>query len=156
MPKQRILKVHAIKNGTVIDHIPAGRGLTLVKLLKLFSHKGVVTIGLNFESKKLTQKDIIKIEKRELTPDEVNQVAIFAPTATLNIIRQFGVVKKTRLQIPKVIKRVLRCPNPNCITNAEHVMTKFYSQIEKKKLLLSCHYCEKTFSEEEIHQFNTH
>lgn len=155
MERSKIIRVSAIKEGTVIDHIPAGRGLILAKFLKLSEHKKIVTLGLNFRSRRLGQKDIIKIEGKALDPQEVNQVAILAPSATLNIIRNFQVVKKIKLKIPKIVEGIVACPNPACITNSEEVITKFYPQIFKKKIRLTCHYCEKIFSENELAQFNS-
>ena len=86
----RAFKVYAIEDGTVIDHIQAGRAMKIISILKLASHKNTVTVGLNFGSDHLGRKDIIKVEDRELTPEEANRVAIFAPKATINIIRNFN------------------------------------------------------------------
>lgn len=146
MKTLRPFKVFAIKNGTVIDHIPAGKGLLLIKTLKLPREKKIVTIGLNLKSKKLGLKDLVKIEDRELTQEEVNQVALFAPAATINIIRNFEVAKKMKVRIPAIIVNLLKCPNPKCITENEQVITKFYPLAQG----FCCHYCERIFSEEEI------
>lgn len=139
-------KVPAIKNGTVIDHIPAGRALTLVKVLKLPKHDKIVSLGLNFKSKAQGKKDLIKVEDKELTPEEVSQVAILVPNATINIIRNFEVVKKFKPQMPEEIVKLITCPNPKCITNNEPVITKFHPLGGSYK----CHYCERGFTEEEI------
>lgn len=145
----RAYKVYAIKNGTVIDHIPEGKGMEIIDLLNLRKWKKIVTLGIGFNSKRYNKKDIIKIENKELTPEEANKIAIIAPTATLNIIRDFKLVKKTKLKIPDVIKGIIKCANPACITNNEPVKTKF-SHEPGKKLRIHCDYCERYFDEEDI------
>jgi len=145
----RTYKVYAIKNGTVIDHIPEGKGLSIIDLLNLRKWKKIVTLGIGFSSKRLGKKDLVKIENKELTPDEVNKIAIIAPTATLNIIRNFKIAKKTNVQLPEMIEGIVRCPNPACITNHDQAKTKFYHE-PGKQVMLRCHYCERYFTEEDI------
>lgn len=145
----RAFKVYAIKNGTVIDHIPEGKALELVDLLNLRQWKKIVTVGIGFTSKKYGKKDIVKIENKEFTPEEVNKVAIIAPNATLNIIRNFERIKKERLKIPETIEGILKCPNPACITNHEPVVTKFYQE-KNRTLHVRCRYCERYFNEDDI------
>ena len=138
----RAFRVFAIKEGTVIDHIDAGSALKIIRILNLADEQKIVSVGLNFSSKGLGMKDIIKVEKRELTPDEINRVAIFAPHATINIIRDFKVTKKFKVQIPDSIHNVIVCPNPKCVTNVEKITTRF-TRIETG--LYKCEYCEKTY-----------
>lgn len=145
----RPYKVYAIKDGTVIDHIPEGKGLTIIDLLNLRKWRKTVTLGIGFTSKRLGKKDLVKIENKELTPDEVNKIAIIAPTATLNIIRNFKIAKKSKLRLPDVVDCIIKCTNPACITNHDNVRTKFYRE-PGKKLVLRCHYCERYFNEENI------
>lgn len=145
----RAFKVYAIKNGTVIDHIPEGKGLKIIRLLGLKEWDNIVTLGMRLDSKHHGKKDIVKIEKRELTPQEVNKIAIIAPTATLNIIRNFKIAKKTQVAIPDVIEEIIRCPNPNCVTNHESVKTRF-TLVKRKPIRLRCYFCERIFKEEEI------
>ena len=149
----RAFKVFAIEKGTVIDHIPAGHGLKIIQILKLYNNEKIVTTGLNFPSKTLKKKDIIKVEDRELTPDEANKVAILAPTATINIIRNFELVKKFKVEMPSQVDKIIVCPNPKCITNNENMETVFYTQINKDAVSLNCRYCEKTFLQEEIIEY---
>ncbi len=146
----RAYKVYSIENGTVIDHIPAENGLALISLLGLHRRGSVVTMGTNFASKKLGKKDIVKIENRELTPDEFNQVSLIAPMATINIIRASKNIKKYTIAMPAFFERIIKCPNHKCITNSEACATKFYSQMKGKSLSLRCHYCEKVFPQDEI------
>ncbi|MFA4640285.1 aspartate carbamoyltransferase regulatory subunit [Pyrococcus kukulkanii] len=145
------LKVSAIREGTVIDHIPAGKGLKVIEILKLgkLSNGGAVLLAINVPSKKLGRKDIVKVEGKFLSEEEVNKIALVAPTATVNIIRDYEVVEKFKVEIPDVIEGILRCANPNCITHYEYVTTKFYV-ISREPLKVRCHYCERTMEEEEI------
>lgn len=147
--KLRTFKVYALKNGTVIDHIPAGKGVEIIELLKLKQWNKTVTLGMGFTSKKLGKKDIVKIETKELGINEVNKVAVIAPTATLNIIRDYKRNKKTRLTVPDVIEGIIKCPNPACITNHEPVKTRF-SKEPQKTLRVCCNYCERYFNADEI------
>src|SRR5690242_12317836 len=105
----KTLSVSAIKNGTVIDHIRAGQALRIVKLLGLLENKNKVTLGLNLPSKLIGQKDLIKIENRALTNDEANEVVIFAPEATINIIKDFEVKQKINTHLPNIIANVFIC-----------------------------------------------
>jgi aspartate carbamoyltransferase regulatory subunit len=139
----RELIVSKIENGTVIDHIPAGRALTVLRVLGITGKEGVrVALVMNVESGKLGRKDIVKIEGRELTPEEVNIISAVAPTATINIIRNFEVVKKFKVSPPEVIKGRFRCKNPTCITNAprEPVEPTFYL-VKREPPLFVCAYC---------------
>jgi len=157
MPKiakdTRAFKVFTIKQGTAIDHITAGSALKIIRILNLAEHDKIVTVGLNFPSKQLRLKDIIKVENRELTPEEIARVAIFAPQATINIIRDFTVFKKFKAEIPKIIDYVIICPNPKCITNNEQMPSKFHVLNEKNVLKLKCHYCERAFKQTEIKDY---
>ncbi|WP_324736484.1 aspartate carbamoyltransferase regulatory subunit [Thermococcus sp. SY098] len=144
------LKVSAIKEGTVIDHIPAGKGLKVIEILNLDAlNGGTVLLAMNVHSKKLGRKDIVKVEGKYLSEEEVNKIALIAPTATVNIIRDYKVAEKFNVEVPEKISGILRCANPNCISNHEYVVPKFYV-ISKEPLKVRCHYCERTMEEEEI------
>jgi aspartate carbamoyltransferase regulatory subunit len=136
------LRVSKIKDGTVIDHITGGHALDVVKILGISGRdRGPITIAINVPSKQLKAKDIVKIEGRELNPQEVHKIALLAPHATINIIRDYKVVKKQEVKLPKVIENIIRCANPACISNSnEPVRAKFYVDCEEP-LLLKCHYC---------------
>jgi len=149
----RPYKVFAIENGTVIDHVTVGYAIRIIRLLNLPIDNRVVTTGLNFKSKTMGLKDIIKVENRELTPEEVSIIALFAPNASINIIRDFKVYKKFKVEVPKKIDKLVVCPNPKCITNHERMSTVFYAT-HNGQLKLKCHYCEKTFKGEEIKNYN--
>ncbi len=142
----KTLSVAAINEGTVIDHIPAGQGMRIVRLLKLAGQHNQVTLGLNLPSKTMGYKDLIKVEGREVSEEEANQIAVFAPKATLNIIRGFERVKKFAVTLPKRVKKVLRCPNERCVTNHEALHTHFELEKRVHVVQLKCYYCEKSFA----------
>ncbi|MFH1790221.1 MAG: aspartate carbamoyltransferase regulatory subunit [bacterium] len=149
----RAFRVFAIKEGTVIDHIQAGSALKIIQLLNLSADNKIVSVGMNFSSKGLKYKDIIKVEKRELTPTEINKVAIFAPQATINIIRNYKVAKKFKVEMPKLIEHVIVCPNPKCITNNDETDTVFKVLSKNGQLKMQCYYCEKIFKQDEIREY---
>ena len=153
MTKDKKLLVAAIKNGTVIDHINAGHALKIIRLLNLADHKNLVTVGLNLPSKATRIKDLIKVEGRELTPEEINRIAIFAPHGTMNIIKNYEVVKKFHAEIPDIVEYVIVCPNLKCITNHENMNSKFHVLENKGEITLKCHYCEKSYLENEIKDY---
>ena len=142
------LKVDAIRKGTVIDHIPAGKGMQVADLINI-SGENIVMIGISLHSKKVGKKDIIKIENRELSQEEINSIALIAPSATITIIKDFDVIRKAKAEIPESIEGLILCPNPKCITNSENIRTKFMVT-DEKPLQVRCHYCEKKYLVDEI------
>lgn len=136
------LQVSAIENGTVIDHIPAKSVFQVVKLLGLESCREQILFGTNLESKKFGKKGIVKVANRFFESDEINKIALAAPSATLIVIRDYQVVEKKKVEIPDHIQKYVRCVNPNCITNHEKIATKF-QVIDKEDIRLQCQYCEK-------------
>jgi aspartate carbamoyltransferase regulatory subunit len=146
----KTLLVSAIENGTVIDHINAGQALRIIHLLDLRAKKYCVTVGMNLPSKHMSFKDIIKIENLVLKNEQANEVTVFAPEATINIIRNFEVVQKITTTLPPYIENVFDCPNPVCITRTEPVVTFFNIETESKQVNLVCKYCEKKFDRNEV------
>jgi aspartate carbamoyltransferase regulatory subunit len=147
----KTLSVSAIKNGTVIDHIRAGQALRIMKLLKVLdANKNKVTLGLNLPSRLMGLKDLMKIENRVLTNDEANEIVIFAPEATINIIENFEVKQKITTHLPESIANVFHCPNRACVTTKESVNTIFHISDQGKKVKLTCHYCEKEFDRDKV------
>lgn len=142
------LRVRRIENGTVIDHITAGKALSVLKILGLpDSSQGVVSILLNSLGK-YGKKDVVKIENRELKGEEVDRIALIAPNATINIIRNFNVTRKNKVRIPSFVEGVARCINPNCISNSnEPITSKFKVNNEEEGLKLRCFYCGRVISE---------
>ena len=143
------LKVDPIKSGTVIDHITAGKALQVADILNLKNPKNLMMIGVNLSSNKMGKKDIIKIENRVLTADEVNGIALISPNASLIIIEDFEVVKKQRISIPKHINKHIVCPNSNCVTNVENVTTRF-ELAKQNPVRVRCEYCEKEYNIEDV------
>ena len=150
---ERELRVSKIKDGTVIDHINSGYALDVVKILRITGReKRIMTIAINVPSKHLRAKDIVKIEGRALNTQEVNKIALVAPHATINIIRNYDVVEKLEVKLPKVIEDIIKCANPACISNSnEPVEAKFYVESEEP-LLLKCHYCGYILEKGEVLQ----
>ncbi len=144
------LSVSAIKNGTVIDHIPQGQALRIMHLLTLLKRKFKIMAGMNLPSKRLGTKDLIKIENYILTEDEANEIVVFAPPATINVIEDFTVVNKISTHLPAMMKAVFICPNTICITHAESIDSAFHISEEGKQIKLTCHYCEKVFHRDQV------
>ncbi len=141
--------VRKIENGSVIDHITGGKGLQVARILDLNNEDKAVVL-INVDSKKLGNKDIVKIENKFLDDNEVNKIALISPNATLNIIRNRNIIEKKSVALPDKIEKIVKCPNKNCITNTnEPIETKFF--VEKKEpIWLRCFYCERLFSSQEI------
>lgn len=148
-----LLYVSKIKNGTVIDHIAGGHALDVARILGITGReKKVITIAMNVPSKLSKVKDIVKIEGRELDSQEVHKIALLAPEATINIIREYEVAEKRKVRLPRLIENIIRCANPACISNSnEPVEAKFYVENEDP-LLLKCHYCGYIIERKDILQ----
>ena len=147
------LRVSKIKDGTVIDHITGGHALDVVRILGITGReKGPITIAINVPSKRFVTKDIVKIEGRELNPEEVHRIALLAPHANINIIRNYNVAEKQEVKIPGIIENIIKCTNPACISNSnEPVKAKFYINSEEP-LLLKCHYCSNIIEKKDVLQ----
>lgn len=139
---KQALQVAALRNGTVIDHIPSESVFTIIRLLELEHMTNNITIGYNLESKKLGTKGIIKIADKYFCDEEINRIAVIAPNIVLNIIRDYEVIEKKEVRLPDSLKGIVKCANPQCITNNEPMATLMHV-IDKKQCVLRCHYCEK-------------
>ena len=138
------LLVRRIPEGTVIDHIDAGRGLLVLEALGIDgTDGGQVTIALNVPSGKFRKKDIVKIENRFLKEDDTNKLAVIAPKATINKIRNYKLVEKHRVALPNEIERIFRCPNPDCITNSTEKIESVMAVLDKSGNILQCKYCKR-------------
>lgn len=136
------LIVRRIRDGTVIDHIDAGRGLKVLDALGVDGMDGtLITIALNVPSGKFKKKDIIKVESMFLQGDDTNKLAIIAPSSTVNIIRSYKLVEKRRASLPNEIDRVFRCTNPGCITNSGERIDSVMEVVDKNGPVLKCRYC---------------
>jgi aspartate carbamoyltransferase regulatory subunit len=138
------LVVSALENGTVLDHIPAENVYKALDLLGLKDIQNQITIGINLNSKAQGRKGIIKIENRFFEDEELGKLALIAPMATVNVIRDFKVVEKKKLKMPKEIIGIAKCQNPKCVTNHQPIKTRFKTVMKDDKISLLCQYCEKT------------
>lgn len=143
------LKVSAINEGTVIDHIPAQNLFKVINILGLDKIKNQITFGTNLDSKKLGSKAIVKVSNKFFEDDEINKIALIAPHAKLNIIRDYMVVEKKVVEIPGEIIGIVKCFNPKCITNFENATTRF-KVVGTSPIALRCKYCEKHTVGEQI------
>jgi aspartate carbamoyltransferase regulatory subunit len=147
----RELRVTKIKDGTVIDHIRGGFALDVVKILGITGkEKRVMTIAINVPSKRFGVKDIVKIEGKELSSQEVNRIALVAPHASINIVRDYAVIEKLEVKLPITFEGILKCVNPCCISNSdEPITTKFHAK-QEEPLVLKCHYCGFTIEQTNV------
>lgn len=143
------LVVVALENGTVIDHIPTDKLFQVVSILKLDTIDTQITIGNNLGSKKLNKKGIVKISDKFFEPKEINKITLIAPCAKLNIVKNYEVAEKKRLELPDEITGIVKCINPKCITNNEPVQTRFHV-MDKNNVAIRCHYCERVIQQEDI------
>lgn len=146
---KQALQVAALRNGTVIDHIPSEKLFTIVRLLGLEHMKNNITIGFNLESKKLGRKGIIKIADKFFCDEEINRISVVAPHVKLNIIRDYEVVEKKTVTLPDELVGLVKCNNPKCITNNEPMPSRF-EVIDKEKGTIKCRYCERKINKEDI------
>jgi len=147
--KDKKLEVSAIENGTVIDHIPAKALFKVISILGLDNIDRQITFGTNLESKRLGKKAIIKLSDIFFKDADINKIALVAPQAKLNIIRNYGVVEKKIVEVPDEIMGIAKCMNPKCITNNEKIVTRF-QVVSKRDVRLKCHYCEKITDQEHM------
>lgn len=138
--------IRAIENGIVIDHLPAGVAWKVADILGLIEQQeGKISLGDNHRSNKVAGlKSFIKIEGRNLSNYEMDLIALVAPNATLNLIRDGKVFEKKQVKLPETLIGVVKCPNLNCISNkeSEGIKTKIYCKDD----IFSCHYCRQIFS----------
>jgi aspartate carbamoyltransferase regulatory subunit len=133
------LRVSKIRNGTVIDHVAAGQALNVLAILGIDGAGGEsVSVGMNVPSSRLGRKDVVKVEGRELSPSEVDVLSLIAPDATINIIREYEVAEKLRVDRPDSVEGVLSCPNHNCITNDDEPVTSRFDVVGDG---VRCSYC---------------
>ena len=147
--KDKKMEVSAIENGTVIDHIPAKVLFKVIAILGLDHIDKPITFGTNLDSKKLGKKAIIKLSDTFFIDKDINKIALVAPQAKLNIIKNYSVVEKKIVEVPDEIIGIAKCVNPQCITNNEKIVTRF-QVVSKTEVTLKCHYCEKLTNQENL------
>jgi len=140
------LRVRKIKDGTVIDHIKAGKGIKVLNILGVENgFANVTALLMNVTSKRVGKKDIVKIENKALRKEEVDKIALIAPNATWNVIKDFKVTEKNRIELPDKLEGILKCPNPKCVTNMNEPVRSKFKVEEKEPVKLRCMYCERLF-----------
>lgn len=152
MESSRELRVSKIRDGTVIDHIDAGRALHVLRILGLTGSEGLtIAVVMNVPSQKLGKKDIVKVEGVALREDQVSKIALIAPSATINIIKDYEVVEKVKVQVPPLIEGLLKCVNPNCVSNQprEPIKSKF-RVVSVRPLRLVCEYCGTEINQADV------
>ena len=149
------LMVEAIANGTVIDHIAPGQAMNILRLFNFLGKHNHITVGFNLRSGELGNKDIIKIADVTFSPSETEQLAILAPNATINNIKDYKVIDKYNLRLPLESVGAFSCPNSNCVTHMEKAATPRFKIFKQgDQVMMRCHYCERVFTREVILENN--
>lgn len=141
-----VLTISKIRDGTVIDHIPAGKALEVLKIIGIKSgSRERVSMAMNVESKKMGSKDIVKVEGKFISDEELNRIALIAPKATINIVQNFEIVRKFRVSLPERVEGIMGCPNQNCISNdsKEPVVPAFSIEEVNGRVIARCEFCGK-------------
>jgi aspartate carbamoyltransferase regulatory subunit len=147
--KKKALQVAALENGTAIDHIPPEQLFKVASLLELDKMDSCITLGNNLRSKKMGYKGMIKIDGKFFEEDEINRIALVAPNVVLNVIRDYEVVEKYHISLPKVLVGIVKCNNPQCISNNEPMLSRF-DVIDPDQVTVKCQYCERKVNQEDI------
>lgn len=152
--KRKELKVSAIRNGTVIDHIPSDKSFQVINILNLPDTPNQIYFGTNLDSKKFGTKGIIKISGKYFEDEEISKIALVAPSATIIEITDYEVTRKEMVSLPEKVEKIVKCFNPKCVTNMQEIPTNFkVINDHKGEMKLACHYCEKTMGKENIEFF---
>ena len=141
------MNIDSIRNGFVIDHIPAGRGMKLYELLGLDDLDCSIALIKNVNSAKMGKKDIIKIDADIAINFDI--IGYFTPEVTVNIIRDGVLIEKKRIDLPKVLRGVIRCKNPRCITTCEQELEQIFKLTDPEQHVYRCIYCETKASKEQ-------
>lgn len=148
---QEELLVRRIKEGTVLDHVEAGRALRVLSALNITGQDGgLVTVAMNVPSSKMGRKDIVKIGNRFLSPEESNRIALIAPRATVNIVQDYKVVEKRSVRLPQAFVNVFRCPVPTCISNSPEPIVPEILVLRANPPTLKCKYCGRLLYPEDV------
>ena len=137
------LKIPLIKDGTVIDHIKSGNAIKVLRILGIPQNlSSTVSVAINVRSH-LGKKDIVKVENRELDTNEVDKIALIAPKATINIIRNYEVAEKHKVTLPNEIIGIVKCSNPTCVSNNNEPVKSRFKVINKDPPKIICYFCER-------------
>jgi aspartate carbamoyltransferase regulatory subunit len=145
-------RVTAIRNGTVVDHIPAGHALQVIQMLRIdMTRTTPVSLVMNVPSDKLGRKDVLKVEDRELNQEELDRLALIAPTASIAIIRNHAVAEKLKVELADDLVNIANCSFSNCITkNTREPLPQRLCVIGRDPLEVRCYYCGRGQDLEEI------
>ena len=150
---EKVMKVQPIRNGTVIDHIIAGKGVKNMDLLG-FNKEGTAILSImNVKSKKLGRKDIIKVEDRELSEEDINKISLLSPKCNINIIRNYTVSEKIEARVPRTNIGIAKCSNQNCISNNHRNLESKLELKNENDFTLKCMYCRRIVKGSEL-EFN--
>ena len=139
-----MLNVGALETGFVMDHIKAGKAMTIYHDLKLDQLDCTVAIIKNAKSNKMGKKDIIKVEC-PIDELDLGIVGFIDPNITVNVIENGEIVDKKKLELPSEIRNVIRCKNPRCITSIEQGLDQVFVLTDKQKAVYRCKYCEEKY-----------
>ncbi|HIW81880.1 MAG TPA: aspartate carbamoyltransferase regulatory subunit [Candidatus Acetatifactor stercoripullorum] len=141
-----MLNVGKIEEGFVLDHIKAGKSLSLYEHLQLDKLDCTVAIIKNARSNKMGKKDILKVEC-DLNQLNLDVLAFIDHNITVNVIKNGEIVSKEELSLPKQIKNVIKCRNPRCITSIEQGLPHIFILADEEKEVYRCKYCEEKYTE---------
>ena len=146
-------KVTPIRNGTVIDHIDCGMALKVLRIIGVSGTnvQSPISVLMHVPSKKAGFKDVVKVEDRELDPKEVDKIALISPYATINIIRDFNVAEKYKVNLPDLVRGIVRCGNPSCITNLKEPVEPEFTVESRTPPVLRCIYCDRILDDTAEH-----
>ena len=134
------MNIDSIKNGIVIDHITAKKGMEIYEALNLKNLDCSVAIITNARSGKMGKKDIIKIDKdMEIN---IDMIGFIEPNATINVVKDGELIKKYNAGLPEKIVNLAKCQNPRCITSVEKDLDQIFILTDKEKQVYRCKYCE--------------
>jgi aspartate carbamoyltransferase regulatory subunit len=149
---ENMLMIPKIKLGIVIDHIPAGDGVKILEIISRYEETKEVpiTLGINYDSQKMGRKDLIKLQMEFLSPEIIQHISIVVPGVTIKAIKDYKVYSKVVVQAPKVIKNLLLCKNPNCITNLQSGVETSFVAVDENSDQVKCEFCERIFDRSEL------
>lgn len=134
------MNIDSIKNGIVIDHICAGKGMDIYHFLHLDELECSVAIIKNASSKKMGKKDIIKIDS--MVDIDMTVLGYIDPGVSINIIKDGTLIEKCKVELPEKITNVIKCENPRCITSTEQEIPHIFKLTDKENGVYRCIYCE--------------
>jgi aspartate carbamoyltransferase regulatory subunit len=151
LSRKEELYVKKIRDGTVIDHIAPGHALDVLRILDINGKEGIiVSIAMNVSSKSFGKKDIVKIEGRQIAPEELDKIALIAPNATINLVKNYDVTKKEKVQLPSTITGIVRCANPACISNSREPVSSEFKVERPEPLSIRCRFCGRIMEKSDV------